>query len=612
MNEKCEMYSSIMIDLYIQMYFFFSGMNYIHSFISRVELMIEKGVVYDDPVDFVIELSECLNSSAVLMEKYIIPMVKIAQTKARDGGSKVRKKHIRWLYSVANTLMQRNLFPEGWIYKNINPPAQPRGINSEDDHHTEEYGGTKRYQENIKVEQDFEECEPEYERKDQGLCKNTHGQFFKVSRSFDDKQFVPLRDRNNILQQNDQERQRKSNYKVSKSHEGRPEGCTGTSKDSRTCNVWVEIPQSMSQEDDQQLTFQQRSEDTKKIDQRSLISAIKSALHQTAQESKCCQIKQEKLYTLGNEKLKHSQTIAKYEPGTYYVSSEPHYKRSQTSSDGFANQLGTINKSHRKHQPKEVSQEASIKSKVTAFKGSDHEQKRKSDEMRRKRPMIDDKLSIKNDVKKQISPQVNKEVKKKELIEKIVHQVRTDVEKRRKKSVRSCNRQCWVPGCTVSMGYLKVHAFEQHVPKVFDERLDPKQENVLHIRKKALEQAARWLLGRPATLNELVTFLTIQKVMSLADNSSVTERQTEAMKSFCHFLGLEVPDEFRLCPINSPGSLLHYKALWLLSASLDEEEREYWKANFGSPIDIPSETIETLPVAFDAHLHLQRDQFSKD
>ena len=134
-------------------------------------------------------------------------------------------------------------------------------------------------------------------------------------------------------------------------------------------------------------------------------------------------------------------------------------------------------------------------------------------------------------------------------------------------------RTCFVPGCDPQR-YLKAHVLKEHIPGIVTETLPPRDPQVLRRRKKALLQAARWLLSRPATLDELLNFVKIQRLMSVADNSSISEVQHEAMVELCKFLKDPVPRESRLEPANSTGVIIHWKAVLLISVSLEEEERE--------------------------------------
>ena len=200
---------------------------------------------------------------------------------------------------------------------------------------------------------------------------------------------------------------------------------------------------------------------------------------------------------------------------------------------------------------------------------------------------------------------------KKHKIDDTIRQVREKVPNKETSLGGKKHVKCWVPDCQESARYRKAHAFN-HIPSIFDERLPPDEERVLRGREKALNQAARWLLGRPATLDELVTFVVIQKVLCSTDNTEVSPAQEKAMEEFCKFMKLRIPSKFILEPANSPGVLLHWKAVLLIAASLDKDERDYWQDNFPAPEGLEPveqaepEPEEVLPEAFDSHFHLDR------
>ena len=196
----------------------------------------------------------------------------------------------------------------------------------------------------------------------------------------------------------------------------------------------------------------------------------------------------------------------------------------------------------------------------------------------------------------------------------IIQSVQQKVKERRHPEVKKLKKRivrCWVPGCTGDARYLKAHACYDHIPAIFDERLEPSDERVLCCRRNALKQAGRWLMGRPVELDELVAFVTVQKLLSITDNSEITQRQEAAMQEFCKFLCEPIPDQFVLEPCNSVGALLHWKALLLVAASLTEEERDYWRENFKAPSDTELQKQQivqqrVIPEAFDSHFHLDR------
>ena len=169
-------------------------------------------------------------------------------------------------------------------------------------------------------------------------------------------------------------------------------------------------------------------------------------------------------------------------------------------------------------------------------------------------------------------------------------------------------RACSVPGCASSeTRFMKPHAFREHVPGIFHEGLpyDDKQVNTRRV--KALEQAARWLLGKPATLEDLVSFLRIQRLLDTVEHCEVSEVQRNAMIGMCKHLKAKQPEVFDLAGANSPGVLVHWKVLLLIVAVLNQEEREYWKTNFEESTDECNVgQTSRYPAAIDSHFHLDR------
>ncbi|MCG8048540.1 MAG: TatD family hydrolase [Candidatus Thiodiazotropha endolucinida] len=170
---------------------------------------------------------------------------------------------------------------------------------------------------------------------------------------------------------------------------------------------------------------------------------------------------------------------------------------------------------------------------------------------------------------------------------------------------------CWVPGCDEPANrYAKAHAFKKHIPGIFTETLPSSDLQVLRGRKLALMQAARWLLNRPTTLDELLRFVNVQHMLVSADNSCISPIQKTAMVDMCKYLQCPVPSDFTLVPASTPGVLIHWKAILLIAASLDDDERSYWRDSFPEPDTTGEverqEPVRALPLAFDSHFHLDR------
>ena len=159
---------------------------------------------------------------------------------------------------------------------------------------------------------------------------------------------------------------------------------------------------------------------------------------------------------------------------------------------------------------------------------------------------------------------------------------------------------CWISGCTSDERFYKTHSFYDHLPSVFSEHLVPSNDAVLSCCHNALNQAGRWLVGRPVTLEELVEFIRIQNMFNLARNSQITDRLMPAMGEFCQFNRVVVPRSFVIDLCNSIGVLLHWRVLMLIVSMLSDEQRDIWRKAFKTPEQ------PTHPEVFDSHFHLDQ------
>ncbi|KAH3691239.1 hypothetical protein DPMN_193187 [Dreissena polymorpha] len=82
-------------------------------------------------------------------------------------------------------------------------------------------------------------------------------------------------------------------------------------------------------------------------------------------------------------------------------------------------------------------------------------------------------------------------------------------------------------------------------------------------------------MGRLVTLEQLLQFVKMQKLLGDSDNSEISSRQVEIMRQFCVFLGAAVPDQFTLAPPNSVAVLIHWKVLLVISARLHKDEHDF-------------------------------------
>ena len=185
---------------------------------------------------------------------------------------------------------------------------------------------------------------------------------------------------------------------------------------------------------------------------------------------------------------------------------------------------------------------------------------------------------------------------------------------------------CGIADCQMETGFKKMHLFEKHVPTIFDEHLNPSRD-VCQRRYAALTLMARSMLGREATLGDLMASLNTHQLVS-GQQGDISDRQAEAMKQLCISQSWEVPDTFSLSPINSRGALLHWRCLTVLAGCISNDImtslRETFKWDDFNPKPAPSHSEETddpateylqfLPVlhGFDSHFHLDRTRKALD
>lgn len=175
---------------------------------------------------------------------------------------------------------------------------------------------------------------------------------------------------------------------------------------------------------------------------------------------------------------------------------------------------------------------------------------------------------------------------------------------------------CPVSGCDVPNRYPKRHAFDCHVPNLFDEDLDV--EDVTCRRLAALKLAAVWLLGMRATVYELTRYVDSMGLLSEDANREVTASQTTAMRALCEEMCIEPPEVFTLYPLNSPASLFHWRAMLLIVAQLEPRHRESLFSQFQYfPLEVAAQPevrevteqpLSVFPDAYDSHFHLDRSR----
>ena len=165
---------------------------------------------------------------------------------------------------------------------------------------------------------------------------------------------------------------------------------------------------------------------------------------------------------------------------------------------------------------------------------------------------------------------------------------------------------CHVSGCAVSNPYPKRHAFDCHVPNLFNEDLD--FEEVTSRRMAALKLAAVWLLGMRATIFELTIYVDRMGLLSGDAKREITASQSAAMRALCEEMCIEPPEVFTLFPLNSPASLFHWRAMPLTVAQLEPRHREsllsqfqYFPMEVAAKPEVSSVTEQPLSVFPDAY-----------
>ena len=175
--------------------------------------------------------------------------------------------------------------------------------------------------------------------------------------------------------------------------------------------------------------------------------------------------------------------------------------------------------------------------------------------------------------------------------------------------------QCPVPGCTIPTTYPKLHALQTHLPGIFSECGD--QQELASRRVSALTLLATWVMGRPSSLQELVSHLIRTGVLDREGDRQINPTQQEAAEALCRELGVAPPETFTLCPLSSPGLLGHWRVLTLTVALLTDHRREFLsiyditpqdtKESLGLSVPVDQKNVEDpLPEAFDSHFHMDR------
>ena len=145
------------------------------------------------------------------------------------------------------------------------------------------------------------------------------------------------------------------------------------------------------------------------------------------------------------------------------------------------------------------------------------------------------------------------------------------------------------------------HAFERHVPLIFDE-MQELTEEVTRRRLSALRECAQSILGR-LNVEELAAYLS--RLGLVQPGYTISQPAIESMKAVCQLQGWEVPSEFNFTAPLCPAVLIHWRLMLGICACMPPVESRGLREAYpelGPPI------LENLPAAFDAHFHLDRTQ----
>ena len=142
---------------------------------------------------------------------------------------------------------------------------------------------------------------------------------------------------------------------------------------------------------------------------------------------------------------------------------------------------------------------------------------------------------------------------------------------------------------------------ECHVPLIFDER-QALTEEVSRRRMSALRECSLSIQGRLA-IEELAQFACRIKLAQSSRQYSLSKASTESMLALCQLQGWGVPEKFTFSEPLHPAVLIHWRMMLGIVACMPPAEGKALKEAYpelGPPIR------ESLPLAFDAHFHLDR------
>ena len=131
--------------------------------------------------------------------------------------------------------------------------------------------------------------------------------------------------------------------------------------------------------------------------------------------------------------------------------------------------------------------------------------------------------------------------------------------------------------------YPKAHAYQNHVPRLFHETHDP--ATVSQKRLSALKQLAEWLFGTTGTVLQLAEYSSSMRLLCDDYKRVITQAQKASARALCREMNVAEPERFSLEPLSTPGMLVHWKAILMLLAELEEGQRVQFLRMFDDPPD---------------------------
>ena len=178
-------------------------------------------------------------------------------------------------------------------------------------------------------------------------------------------------------------------------------------------------------------------------------------------------------------------------------------------------------------------------------------------------------------------------------------QVPVPVGKRKKHRSHKPQKPCPIPGCEQVCSYEKRHAYAHHIPGIFAISWNFNLKGLVERRVEALQEMAEMLGKEKEGIRGLWEVVNGSDYMQPYDNPNRDE--TKHMRAISEYIGENWKGIFRLYPVETIGSLLHWRALTSLLRLMSAEQRDQlWDKYY--QVD---RTRGVVP-GFDAHFHLDR------